>query len=265
MRRYIRLLSLSVATGLAVSALAVAGPSLASPPNRVLTISPTHINFGRVTVGDTSSAYVTISNNSTDTRYYCKTATLGGSSNAPFYVGDSGWYDCWSQGIAPGETATIEIEFIPTEVGRFTSTDGSLQIGDAPTGGGSVVADFALRLSGTGVAESSTAGGVTAKPSKVSFGGVKFYSPAWATVTVTNNTGYFLYGTVGLSTGDSIGYSNFGCGGIAVGGTCTFDLGWLAASPMGKLSGTFTIDYVTSALDGSKAYSLEIPWSASVH
>jgi Abnormal spindle-like microcephaly-assoc'd, ASPM-SPD-2-Hydin len=102
---------------------------------------------------------------------------------------------------------------------------------------------------------------ITAKPSKVSFGGVKLLDQKTVTVTLTNNTSKPLY-FQGSSRPPGFGYNAFGCGDITAGASCTFDMTF-GPQTSGKVSGTYTFNYATGYPDPVVPYSVGIAVSGT--
>lgn len=108
---------------LLATAFVVALPaSSAIAARSALTISPKHYNFGRVAVGTTETATLTVTNTSSE--FVAVTGLSFGASSFNFAfaagtcAGEQGLAD-----LSPGETCTYVISFAPmTEQGRETAT-----------------------------------------------------------------------------------------------------------------------------------------------
>ena len=116
-------------------------------------------------------------------------------------------------------------------------------------------------ISSAGTAGPVVPGDVTAKPAKVSFGGVKLTTFKSVSVTLKNNTSATEYFDRVYAPAE-LGYSIGDCGSISAGGTCTFEMTiWKAT--VGKVSVDFQMNY--SPTGALPYYALIIPVSASVH
>jgi archaellum component FlaF (FlaF/FlaG flagellin family) len=133
-----------------------------------LSISPASLSFGNMTVGQSSSQNVTLTNTG-NSNVVINLATVTGTA-----FGMSGL--ALPKTLSAGQTLTFAAQFAPTATGAAA---GSITFTDnAPNSPQTLV------LSGNGVATSSTLG---ASPASVSFGGVAVGSNGQQTVTLTNS------------------------------------------------------------------------------
>jgi hypothetical protein len=106
-----RLLGSLFATSLLMIAMAV--PASAATTTSVLSISPTRLSFGKVAVGSTGWADVTISNSTSDD------LALGsaGFTSGDGFSTDWSLSSCYWQGLPAGGSCTVRLTFTPTDVG----------------------------------------------------------------------------------------------------------------------------------------------------
>lgn len=161
----------------------------------VLSISPTSLNFGSVTVGSTSSQQVTLSNTGTDTATISAVNITGASSS--FSVSGVGI----SSTIAGGAKLTVTVNFTPQATGAVTAT--ASIVSDATNSPTTITA------SGTG----STSGGtgnpaIGVSPGSLDFGSVNTGTSSVKTITVTNTGTGTL--TVTSATVTGTGFSSGG-------------------------------------------------------
>lgn len=176
-----------------------------------VTVTPTSLTFGNVTVGNTSPAQkVTITNTGTQTLTFNTFQTTGDYSETN---------TCTSNTLNVGQSCTVSVTFSPTASG---ARNGSLAINDNAAGSPQVVA-----LSGTGVAQFTLS---SSSPSVTTIVG-----SGTATFSVSAAAPNGFTGNITLSCPSTLTVS---------GGTCTFN-------PTAILPGqtsTLTIANLTSAL-----------------
>jgi uncharacterized protein (DUF58 family) len=129
MRRLLLVLFLIVA----VSAVAATGAAARAPG---ISASPSHINFGRVAVGQTVAKSITLTNRTGSHLTYS-------SNSQPTYFGFS-TQNCWQ--IYLDDSCTSTMVFTPTATGRFGGTWSMTFTDDA---GGSWTAVW--KVSGAGI------------------------------------------------------------------------------------------------------------------
>src|SRR4029077_10198832 len=137
-----------------------------------LTVVPSIVNFGNMSIGASSSQAITVTNSGTRSLSISKGIIVGtGFSMSGLSIPLT---------LAPGQSGQFEVQFAPTSVG---SVSGSLSLVSSATDSPSVVA-----LSGTG-----ERGALAANPLSVNFGNILVGANKSSTVTLTNS------GTVSLT------------------------------------------------------------------
>ena len=204
---------------LSITATAVAGGPTVS-------LSPTSLSFGSVTVGATSTLPVTVTNTG-GSNLIVSGITFSGT-NASLFTHSS---TCGAA-IAPNGTCTIQVIVTPTAAGSFSAT---MNLTDNATGSPQTVA-----ITGTG----SGAAVVSFSPASLNFGTVAVGSATTLPVTVTNTgninltvTGISFAGTNASLFGHS---SNCGQAAVAPSGTCTIQV-IFNPTAAGSFSATMTI------------------------
>ncbi len=136
-----------------------------------VSISPGSIDFGSQQI-KTSSAYRSVVvTNTGEIPVHVGSLAVSGSGASAFKLGKQ---KCTTAPIAPGDSCTVLIRFVPPSIGARTAT---LTIGDDATGG-----PHAVPLSGAGVASADLDVDVADSPSPVLSGSTLTWS-----VVVTNN------------------------------------------------------------------------------
>ncbi len=111
----------------------------------------------------------------------------------------------------------------------------------------------------------ASATGITAKPSKVNFGGVKLGNQKSVAVTLTNNTSDILqYSSSSQSEGFSYADNNACLASIPSGGSCTIGLVFQPAVA-GKASGTVSFTFTPPYPNNTTEYTVSIPVSGTSH
>jgi hypothetical protein len=177
-----------------------------------VTVSPTSLNFGNVTLGSTSTSQtVTVTNNMSVDLTFSSIIPTGPFTTSPGVVSPC----TGGVPVAPGASCTFVVFFQPSALGA--TTGGQIAINDnAPT------TPQVVTLSGTGIAP------VTVSPTSLNFGNVALGSTSTSqTVTVTNNQSFNLSFTSIIPTGPfttSPGVVSPCTGGVPVapGASCTF-------------------------------------------
>lgn len=136
-RRVAAWLTLTV-MGLVVLGLSGCG-SIVTTNSSGLTVSPSSVSFGSVTVGQTATATVGFTNSATDTIQVSQ-ISIGGAGFQQVNP------DALPVNIGPGETYNIVVEFAPTAAGAAT---GQVTVNSSASGAGTV----AVALSGTGATD----------------------------------------------------------------------------------------------------------------
>ena len=191
-----------------------------APGAGVLTASSASVSFGSIAVGSSAAQSVSVTNTGTATVNLSQAAVSG----AGFSVtsGSTSTY------IPVGQSATVQIQFLPQSAGALT---GSLaMISDASD------SPLAISLSGTG-----TEGGLTATPPSVNFGGVQMGSSGSTSITLKNT------GTAGITiSATSVTGSGFSISGLSTpltinaGQSALFTAGFAPASTA-SASGSISI------------------------
>ncbi|HEB74979.1 MAG TPA: choice-of-anchor D domain-containing protein [Nitrospirae bacterium] len=89
------------------------GTGVAAEPD--ITVTPTSVDFGSVTVGDSDSRTVTVKNDGTADLVITSVSTPAD----PFSVTDDG---CSGQTLAPADSCTVTVDFAPTSAGTFSDS-----------------------------------------------------------------------------------------------------------------------------------------------
>ena len=203
-----------------------------------LSVSPTNLTWGTISVGSTGTAQiVTIANNATTKQSF----SYMGSGN--FGISSGGGTPCGtspvSLGLAPNNKCTLSVTFSPTANGAIK---GALTVTDSLTGLAYNPQIVGLNGSGTGAAVSH----LSFQPSNVSFGNVVVGSALGPkTVTVKNASTSSLTITGVTPSGD---FSNSATGTspcqngtvLTAGLTCTLALTF-TPTVQGNLNGSVTI------------------------
>ena len=192
-----------------------------------LSVSPASLNFGNVTVGQSGTQSVKLTNTG-NSNVTINLATVSGNG-----FGISGL--ALPTTLTAGQALSFTVQFAPTAAGAST---GSIAFTDnAPN------SPQTLALSGTGVATSST---LSAAPASVSFGSVSVGNTGSQTVTVTN-TGN-ASATISSATASGSGFSITGLS--------------TPATVAANQSVTFTAQFVPTA-SGSASGSVAISSNAN--
>jgi hypothetical protein len=184
-----------------------------------ITLSPTSLSFGTVTVGSTSAAKtVTLTNNES------ATLSIGRSASGDYSIAST---TCGAT-LASKASCTVNVTFDPKQNG---SASGALAV--AYNAG---LSPQAVALSGTGT------GGVTAPltftPSSLAFTGVAVGTTASKTVTVTNSGASTITISAVSASGD---YTATGCvGALAPTKTCTLSVTFKPAT-LGTTTGAVAL------------------------
>jgi subtilase family serine protease len=196
--------------------------ALAGTPTQTGTVSlsPTSLNFGSVTVNTTSAAQTVTLSNGTASAVTISSIAASGAFAETNNCGTS---------LAANSSCTISVSFKPTATGAAT---GTLTVTDSASNSRQTAS-----LSGTGAAAGGT---VTLAPASLAFGNQRVNSTsATKTLTLTN-------GTASTLTISSITVSaNFGgsttCGStLAAGANCTISL-FFRPTSTGTKTGTLTV------------------------
>ncbi|MBU0559165.1 MAG: peptidoglycan DD-metalloendopeptidase family protein [Bacteroidetes bacterium] len=117
-----------------------------TPSTSTITVSPTSINYGNVTVGQSMDQNITITNQSSSTGTLSGNVTISGTD---FSITSGGG----SYSLSPGQSRTVTVRFAPTST---TNRDGTLSITHNATNQPSPIN---VALSGTGTPSSYTISG----------------------------------------------------------------------------------------------------------
>lgn len=212
--------SLTITSDASNSPLTVALSGTGTQPG--LSISPASLNFGNVTVGQSTSQKVTLTN-SGNVNMVINLATLSG---AGFTMSGLSLPST----LGAGQSTSFNVQFAPTTAGGVT---GSIVFTDnAPA------SPQTLSLSGSGVAANAT---LIANPGSFAFGNVVVGSSSSQSITLTNN------GNTGATISQaSISGTGFSMSGLATpvtlqAGQSTSFTAKFAPAATGNASGTITI------------------------
>jgi hypothetical protein len=234
-------------------------------------ISPSTLDFGTVMIGTSSPAsYATITNN-TGSTVSLGTPTITGANPGDFAIGGGAGPNGPACGasIATGAMCTVGVIFTPS---LTTGESATLQIVDGTDG-----ANFPLTVALSGMG-STTAGGLTASPTSLTFAGTLIGDTSAAqTVTFKNNTGSaYTVGTASVTANVFSIASADTCSGttVAVGATCTIavTLAPQSGATVGAATGSLSVPGgsegstpTTVALTGTVwDFSLTVPATATV-
>jgi hypothetical protein len=202
----------------ATLAIALTGTGLEAVPG----FSPASLNFNNVTVGQTSSQNVTLSNSgNTDLSITAASVTGTGFAISGLSLPAT---------IAANGSATFSVQFTPQ---LTTGVTGAIHFTDNGIG-----SPQTFTMTGSAVAAGSTLG---ANPGSFNFNNVVVGSNSSQTITLTNSGNASI--TINSVTAGGAGFSASGITAgqmIAAGGTATFSAGFAPTAP-GAVSGSITI------------------------
>jgi Abnormal spindle-like microcephaly-assoc'd, ASPM-SPD-2-Hydin/Protein of unknown function (DUF1573) len=220
----------------------------------VLSVNPTSVSFGNVTVGAPNSQAILVQNTGTATLTISQaTATGTGFSISGITTPAT---------IASGGSTTFSVAFAPTSGG---AASGSISLVSNAAG-----SPLAIPLSGTGVASTLLLG---ASASSLTFPSVAVGSNSSQSVTLTNNGNSTVTIETVSSTGAGFSASGVAAGQmIAAGQTATLNVAFAPASAA-MVSGTVTVTSnatnspINISLSGTGtqtvAHSVSLSWTAS--
>jgi len=218
-----------------------------------ISVVPTSVNFGNVTVGITNTQSVIVSD-SGSANLSITQATISGTGFALSGV-------ALPLTLAPGGSAVLTVNFTPASA---SSTTGALTlVSNAPN------SPLSVTLSGTGVSQVLQ---LSASPATLSFGSVTIGSSGTQTVTLTN-TGNSAVTLSQISVaGAGFSYSGLALPITLSAGQSTIFNVIFAPATSGSLTGTATVvsnatnSPTTISLSGSGAalaiHSVNLSWSA---
>lgn len=233
--------SISIASNVPNSPLTIALNGIATaPPQPLLTINPTSVNFNNVNVGSNGTSTITLSNpgNANTVISQAKASGTGFSLSGLALPAT----------IAAGGSTSFTAKFAPTTKG---SASGSISITSNTPG-----SPASITLSGTGVQAQ-----LTANPSSVSFGSVITGNSNSQTITLSNGGNASVTITAANMTGT--GFSTNGLSlpnTIAAGGNTTFNVVFAPATA-GAVSGSVSL--VSNAPNSPLAIALSGTGTAS--
>ena len=198
--------------------IALSGSGAQAQPG--LTINPTSVPFGNVSVGSSASQNVTLTNSGSG----ALNITAATASGTGFSLSGLG-----AQTINPGASVTFSAKFSPTTAGNAT---GSISISSNAPGSPATIA-----LSGSGVQ-----GQLTANPSSANFGNVSTGNSNSQTITLTNGGSATV--TVSQANVTGPGFSTTGMPALPMsinpGANKTFNIVF-APTATGSVTGTVTL------------------------
>jgi P pilus assembly chaperone PapD len=220
----------------------------------LITVVPTSVSFGSVTVGVTNTQTITVKNPGTANLTITQ-ASLSGSGFA-----DSGI--SLPVTVAPGASSSFTLSFDPTTA---SATTGALTLAsNAPT------SSLSVALSGTGIAQTRV---LASSSTSLSFGSLTLQTSASQAVTLTNTGNSSV--TISQLTVAGAGFSYSGLTfpvTLAAGQSASFNAIFDPTTP-GSMSGSVTVvsnasnSPQTIALSGTGAapvtYSVSLSWQAS--
>jgi hypothetical protein len=223
----------------------------------ILTLNPTSISFGTVTIGKTSPVLTTTLSNTGNASL---TITSDSLSAGDFNWGGKG--TCNYGALAPGASCTYSAKFTPTAAGTRTAT---IMIY-------STASDSSLALALTGIGATAAPGTLTVNPAALGLGNVVVgtsgsasgsLSAVGASITITavnGNNSVFAVG--GLSLPATIAAGN------TAGFTVTFSP-QISGAATGALTFTSnaqsatTVETLTGTGTAAPVYSVNVSWNAS--
>jgi len=215
------LLALVLEVGALSGCAAYTSVSTQSTGSKSLSASPTNVSFGSVSVGSTSTQSVTLTN-SGSASVTVSQATVSGTA---FTVTKG----TPLSSIAPGQSATLQIQFAPSSSGNLT---GSFTVASDATNSPTTVS-----LAGTGGATSQ----LTASPGSLSFGNVNVGVSPSLGITLTNGGNSNV--TISSVNTTGAGYSASGVGSSATltpGQTATLNVTF-APTAAGSVTGSVSV------------------------
>jgi hypothetical protein len=247
--------SLTITNNSATPSIVVAMTGTGVAPGQpTISVNPTSVSFGSVTVGAPNSQTILVQNNGTGTL----TISQATASGTGFSI--SGLTTPAT--IASGGSTTFSVAFAPTVGGAVS---GSVLLTSNAAG-----SPLTIPLSGTGVVPTFLLGAST---SSVAFGSVAVGSNSSQGVTLTNNGNSTV--TIGTVTATGTGFSASGVTAgqmIGAGQTATLNLAFAPASAA-TMSGTVKVTSnatnspISISLSGTGtqvvAHSVSLSWTAS--
>ena len=215
------LLALVLEVGALSGCAAYTSVSTQSTGSKSLSASPSNVSFGSVSVGSTSTQSVTLTN-SGSASVTVSQATVSGTA---FTVTKG----TPLSSIAPGQSATLQIQFAPSSSGNLT---GSFTVASDATNSPTTV-----YLAGTGGATSQ----LTASPGSLSFGNVNVGVSPSLGITLTNSGNSNV--TISSVNTSGAGYSASGVGSSATltpGQTATLNVTF-APTAAGSVTGSVSV------------------------
>ena len=215
------LLALVLEVGALSGCAAYTSVSTQSTGSKSLSASPSNVSFGSVSVGSTSTQSVTLTN-SGSASVTVSQATVSGTA---FTVTKG----TPLSSIAPGQSATLQIQFAPSSSGNLT---GSFTVASDATNSPTTV-----YLAGTGGATSQ----LTASPGSLSFGNVNVGVSPSLGITLTNGGNSNV--TISSVNTSGAGYSASGVGSnttLTPGQTTTLNVTF-APTAAGSVTGSVSV------------------------
>ena len=215
--------NVSIASAAKVSLASVSLTGTGVAPTKLVTVSPTSVNFGNQPVGSFyySTQFLLVTN-STGATVTIITETVSGINAPSFSTSDN----CLTV-LAVGASCTIGVTFVPAGIGAK-----SAQVNILSSNGSSPAA---ITLSGTGVAATA---GLTLSPSSLSFGNQPDGTTSAAQlVNVTNTTAApVTVNTVSLTGANPASFASTNtCGApLAVEASCTISVSFTPRSTGAK-------------------------------
>ena len=202
-----------------VTSAASTGPTGSDPGTGVLSASATTLSFGSVAMGSTAVQSMSVTNTGTEAVNITQ-ASISGSAFT--VMSGSG-----AATLAVGQSATVQIQFAPTQAAAAT--------GDLVISSNASNPTLTIALTGTG-----TAAGVSVTPSSVSFGSVPDGTTATQSITLKNTGTANLNVSSESVTGTGFGVTGFSAVTLAPGSTMNFNATFTPASTA-SVSGSISI------------------------
>jgi hypothetical protein len=235
----------------------VTPPPPPPPPQQgTITVAPSSLAFGNVTVGTSATQTVTLSNSSS--------AAVTISSLAASGTGFTRGAMPMPMSLSPGQSANVSVTFTPPATG---SDSGNLQISSNATNG-----SVAVPLAGTGTTAPPTQGTLTVSPSSLAFGSVTIGTSSQQTVNVSNSSTVAVI--ISGVTASGAGFSQSGMTlplTLSPGQSGTITVTF-APQTSGSASGTLnvasnatngSVNVALSGAGGTVQHTVDLSWNAS--
>ena len=202
------------------------------PPNNTLTVSPSPLSFGSITIGDYSFGRVTVTNTGSVNLHITGVSVSGNN------LEDRGT-SCYGYNylleyhdtLAPGSTCTVDVGFGPTAAATST---GTLSITSTAVG-----SPHTVSLNGTGV--NPLAPVVSFSPASLTFAAQELGTSSAAQAITLSNTGTAALNIAGMAVSGEFVQTSTCPSSLAVGASCTISVTFTPVRLVGTKDGGLTI------------------------